>query len=416
MAIMHSIDNARSRLIALRIRSLHYMNRDHSLDILRGIMLLIMAADHFGEPIFQHLYEFAGYVSAAEGFVFLSGMLVALVYSRYQNQLGLVLEHKVWQRAGVIYLYHLAVLFAVFVFTTLSVMFNADWKSFATEMELEPLSALSSAMLLIYQPPMLDILPMYVLLMLGAPLALRVMLNFKTVGIALVLVGSVMLWMFSHQGGWHLFLQQLPTIILVRVGAFDYMAWQLIFVLGMIAGIMRFSQQGRIGRMNKPLFFAALSLIVFLFLLRHAYLQPASFWGGAWLVEYPHIARDNMGWLRLLNFLAFVYVIAGIINLHRLYPIFKPLQVFGAWLGLLGQHSLQVFAFHLVVLYCYIPFRWGDWALTDDQKWIALVIFLASLTLPASLHARYQRRKRQTMARALIPATQQRPAVIQLAH
>ena len=71
------------------------MNRDLSLDVLRGIMLIIMAADHFGEPLFQHLYEFAGYVSAAEGFVFLSGMLVALVYSRYHSAGGYVLEQRV---------------------------------------------------------------------------------------------------------------------------------------------------------------------------------------------------------------------------------------------------------------------------------------------------------------------------------
>lgn len=390
------------------------MKRDFSLDILRGMMLLIMAADHFGEPIFQSLYEFAGYVSAAEGFVFLSGMLVALVYSRYQAKGTWVLEQKVWQRAGVIYFYHLVVLLAVFVFTVLTVLTHAYWKSFATEMQVEPLRALFSGMALMYQPPMLDILPMYVLLMLAAPLALRLMLHFEAVGIALVLLGSTLLWGWAHQGGWQLFLQQLPSAVLVRMGAFDYLAWQLIFVLGMVAGFVRFSRQGEAGSINKPLFFSALSLIILLFVLRHGYVKPASFIGGQWLVEYPHIARDNMGWLRLLNFLAFVYLIAVLIHLHQRYGIFKPLQAFGQWLGFLGQHSLQVFAFHLVVLYCYIPFRWGDWALTDNQKWLWLGLFLASLTLPAWLHARYQATKRQAISLPAKPATLSN--TIQLAH
>lgn len=389
------------------------MKRDFSLDILRGMMLLIMAADHFGEPIFQHLYEYAGYVSAAEGFVFLSGMLVALVYSRYYHQGGLVLEQKVWQRVGVIYCYHLAVLLAVFVFTVLTVIFNADWKSFATEMQVEPLRALLSGIVLVYQPPMLDILPMYVLLMLGAPLALRLMLHFKLIGVGIVFLGSCMLWVFSHQGGWHLMLQQLPSTVIVRFGAFDYMAWQLIFVLGMIAGFVRFSQQSTSPQFNKPLLLTALGLIVLLFSLRHGYLKPASLLGGQWLVEYPHIARDNMGWLRLLNFLAFVYVIATLIKLHQAYYIFKPFYALGRWLAFLGQHSLQVFAFHLVVLYCYIPFRWGAWALTDNQKWLWLVIFLAGLTLPAWLHARYQAHQRQAVIKAPKPVL---PASIQLAH
>ncbi|HPY41086.1 MAG TPA: OpgC domain-containing protein, partial [Thiolinea sp.] len=384
-----------------------------SLDILRGMMLLIMASDHFGEPIFQHLYEYAGYVSAAEGFVFLSGMLVALVYSRYQSQGGLALEQKVWQRAGVIYFYHLAVLLAVFAFTVMTVISSADWKSFATEMQVEPIRALLSGMVLMYQPPMLDILPMYVLLMLCAPLALRLMLHFKAVGMAIVLIGSTMLWGLSHQGAWHLALQALPSAVLVRMGAFDYMAWQLIFVLGMVAGFVRFRQQGAITAFSKPLLMAALGLIVLLFCLRHGYLKPTSIYGGHWLIEYPHIARDNMGWLRLLNFLAFVYVIAGFIQLHHSYSIFKPLQAVGHWLAFLGQHSLQVFAFHLVVLYCYIPFRWGDWALTDNQKWVWLVIFLSGLSLPAWLHARYQSHKRQAVVKMPRPILS---ASIQLAH
>ena len=388
------------------------MKRDLSLDILRGIMLLIMASDHFGEPIFQHLYEFAGYVSAAEGFVFLSGMLVALVYSRYQAKGGFVLEQKLWQRAGVIYSYHLAVLLAVFIFTVLTVATQAPWKSFATEMQVEPMRALLSGMVLLYQPPMLDILPMYVLLMLLSPLALRLMLHFKQIGIAIVLVASALLWLLSHQGGWQLLLQQIPSEVLVRMGAFNYLAWQLIFVLGMVAGSLRFMHAGQGFTVNKGLLFSALGLIVLLFLLRHGYLKPASFIGGQWLVEYPHIARDNMGWLRLLNFLAFVYVLASLITLQQRYHFFRPFKYLGQWLAYLGQHSLQVFAFHLVVLYCYIPFRWGDWALTDQQKWIWLAVFLLSLTLPAWLHARY------TQQQSLQPRKLAKPITssIQLAH
>lgn len=389
------------------------MKRDLSLDILRGIMLLIMAADHFGEPIFQHLYEYAGYVSAAEGFVFLSGMLVALVYSRYQAKGGLLLEHKVWKRASVIYAYHLVVLLAVFFFTVLTVISNAYWKSFATEMQVEPLRALLSGMILLYQPPMLDILPMYVLFMLLAPLALRCMLHFKQIGIAIVLTVSVLLWLLSHQGWWQLGLQQTPSPVLVRMGAFNYMAWQLIFVLGMVAGVLRFRHVGQVFTVNKTLLLAALSLIALLFLLRHGYVKPASLIGGRWLVEYGHIARDNMGWLRLLNFLAFVYVIASLIALHQRYHFFKPVKFLGHWLAYLGQHSLQVFAYHLVILYCYIPFRWGAWALTDTQKWIWLVIFLASLTLPAWLHARYQANQRTQPVRSKVPSL---ATSVQLAH
>ena len=110
-----------------------------------------------------------------------------------------------------------------------------------------------------------------------------------------------------------------------------------------------------------------------------------------------------MGWLRLVNVLAMIYFISGFIALTRDWQWVKPLQKFKQWLAFLGQHSLQVFAYHLVVLYFYIPFRWGAWAITDPQKWFALVLFLVSLTLPAWLHARYQaqQKAKRTQAKAI---------------
>lgn len=373
------------------------MSRDVSLDVLRGIMLIIMAADHFGEPIFQHLYEFAGYVSAAEGFVFLSGMLVALVYSRYHNLGGYVLEQRVWHRAGVIYLYHLMVLLAVFVFTVATDLSGAYWKSFATEMQAEPIRGLVSGMALGYKPPMLDVLPLYVILMLSAPFALRWMMQYRMVGVTMVLAGSVGLWWWAQYGLGNAFERLLPDMLMLRNGAFHVFAWQLVFVLGMVLGFLRFDSKDATPRVNPWLLSASIAMVVYLFLQRHGYINT---WMGdvaavSWLQEYRHIARDNMAWMRLLNFLAMVYVVAGLIAWHQRFGVFKLLEWPGRWLAFLGQHSLQVFAFHLVVLYCYIPFRWGDWALSDHQKWVALVFFLASLSLPALWHKAYLQRKKQ---------------------
>lgn len=362
-------------------------------------MLIIMASDHFGEPVFQHLYEFAGYVSAAEGFVFLSGMLVALVYSRYHTVGGLGLEQRVWRRAAVIYQYHLIVVLAVFVFTVATQWSGAYWTSFANEMQAEPARGLLSALLLVYQPPMLDVLPLYVVLMLLAPFGLRLMLQFQTIGVAMVLLGSSSFWLASQYGWGHDVLALLPHGLLLRGGAFDFMAWQLVFVLGMVLGFLRFSSKDECPQVNGWLWGASLAVVVVLYLQRHGFVPHDLSAVTAWFQEYRHIARDNMAWLRLVNFLAFVYVIAGMIALHQRYNVFKLLALPGRWLAFLGQHSLQVFAYHLVVLYCYIPFRWGDWALTDNQKWVALVLFLASLSLPALWHQRYLQAQKERKSR-----------------
>lgn len=381
------------------------MNRDLSLDVLRGIMLVIMAADHFGEPIFQHLYEFAGYVSAAEGFVFLSGMLVALVYSRYHHAGGYLLEQRVWHRAGVIYGYHLLVLLAVFVFTLATDLSGAYWKSFATEMQAEPLRGLLSGMVLAYKPPMLDVLPLYVILMLFAPFALRWMMQYRMIGVAMVLSGSVGLWWWAQYGLGDAFERLLPDALMLRNGAFHVFAWQLVFVLGMVLGFLRFDSKDARPCVNPWLLSVSVVLVVYWFLQRHGYIRD---WIGdtailSWLQEYRHISRDNLAWMRLLNFIAIVYLVAGLIAWHKRFGVFKLLALPGRWLAFLGQHSLQVFAFHLVVLYCYIPFRWGAWALSDNQKWVALVFFLASLSLPAWWHKAYLRRKQHNRESASKP-------------
>ncbi|MGB5446668.1 MAG: OpgC domain-containing protein, partial [Psychromonas sp.] len=172
-----------------------------------------------------------------------------------------------------------------------------------------------------------------------------------------------------------------------------------IFVLGMVLGFLRSNSPvtGQVGllRVNTWLWLVSFVIVVTLNLQRHGYISPDGSSLAAWFQERGHITRYSLAWLRVVNFIAFVYVLAGVISLQRRYGFLNLLAWPGRWLAFLGQHSLQVFAYHLVVLYCYIPFRWGDWALTDNQKWVALFIFLASLSLPALWHKAYVQRKKQ---------------------
>lgn len=361
--------------------------RDIGLDVLRGCMLIIMATDHFGEPIMNYTWEVAGFVSAAEGFVFLSGLLVGLIYARYIDRPNLVLEQRLWQRAGVIYLYHWFALLGVFLFTLISIKLQVPWQSYAVAMEQTPWKAWLSGMLLIYQPPMLDILPLYISLMLVAPVALRLMSKGRA---HWVLAGSLAIWVLAQFDlkntlVTHLSLEQ----IIVGLGSFDLLGWQLLFVLGMYIGFNRYENKGTPVPIIPVLWLLALLVVISLWLLRHQYIQTG------WLEAYANTDRESIAWLRLINFLAITYVIAGIMQALFIYvPQFFNLGLV-RWLAFLGRHSLQVFAFHLIVLYCYIPFRWGEYGLTDPQKWVVLVVFLLSLTIPAWLHQYYQDRQRK---------------------
>lgn len=361
------------------------MTRDVSLDVLRGMMLLIMAVDHFGEPLEKYTWQMFGFVTAAEGFVFLSGMLVGIVYSRYLSKQPSVLRKKVWDRAKVIYLYHMSALLGVFAFTVLSAWSDASWQSFAVEMEKQPLLTLLAGGFLLYLPPMLDVLPIYILFMLAAPAVLMLLHR----GLAIwVLLGSFAIWAFAQFDGQKSLFSWLLFDDYIRMGAFDPFGWQLIFVLGIYIGHQRFLRNGELEPLNRMLWVVCLALVAFLFMQRHGFIHVQ------WLANYAHIDRESIAWLRLLNFLAMVYVIYGLIKAQVHFQIFRWFKWLGAWLAFLGRHSLQVFAFHLVVLYLYIPFRWGELAFSSEQKVFVLMAFVASLSIPAWLHERYQSAQR----------------------
>src|SRR5689334_18236761 len=67
-------------------------SRDLRLDFLRGFAVLAMVVDHIGGP--SWLYALTGgnkfYTSAAEGFIFISGLLVGVVYGRIVQRDGFV--------------------------------------------------------------------------------------------------------------------------------------------------------------------------------------------------------------------------------------------------------------------------------------------------------------------------------------
>ena len=64
--------------------------RDYRIDLLRGLAVLAMVIDHLAGP--SKLYLITGgnrfYTSAAEGFIFLSGLTVGLVYRRIAERQG----------------------------------------------------------------------------------------------------------------------------------------------------------------------------------------------------------------------------------------------------------------------------------------------------------------------------------------
>ncbi len=58
------------------------MERDIRLDALRGLVLAWMTLNHLGGPLQAYSFQTLGFVSSAEGFVFISGIVAGMVYGR----------------------------------------------------------------------------------------------------------------------------------------------------------------------------------------------------------------------------------------------------------------------------------------------------------------------------------------------
>jgi len=289
-----------------------------------------MAMKHVSAPVSGYFYEPLGFMSDAEGFIFLSACLAGLAYGKIYRQTDWsAMSQRVWHRTRQIYFIHLAVILPVVL---------AAW-AFAGRMTplanhfhdflVHPWGSLALIPLLLHQPPLFDILPLYIILLSVTPLLLAIA---RQLGWGIVLAASALVWL-TAQFNWSAHIINNPSELLpLRWGSFNLVAWQLVWVGGLALGESAFrrpvlSNQWRFG-------VAAISAPIVLvgLLARHALISFNPDWF-LWMDKW------TLGPLRLLNFAAWV----GLLLAWNPRVPARPL----APLALLGRHSLAVFSFHL---------------------------------------------------------------------
>jgi hypothetical protein len=364
------------------------LQRRPELDALRGLFLVWMTLTHLPTRFSDFVNQPIGFVSSAEGFVFLSALLVSRVYMRQAIEDESALRSKLWKRAFKIYTYHLLMLALAF---TVAAAYAVTTHRAAIYNLLDfyiahPFVAIIGSVLLLYCPPLLDILPMYVIFLAFTPLTLSSAIRR---GWGRILAVSGVFWLFAQFG-----LRDLVHNIIVHVthlpiplqetGAFNLFAWQAVWIAGLWIGAK--SAEGNVPLRRIPGYVVALCAVICLFFIgiRHGWLGP-------------HLTQQALGmkldkWqigpLRVINLITFTVVFYWLRKYVLRLVAIEPFLT-------LGRASLHVFCAHVFFVFVGLALLYSDVPQLHGWPALALLVFTFSgLVLVAVREVRKQREDR----------------------
>ena len=304
--------------------------RIDGIDFWRGFALLTIFIDHVPENAFQHVtQQNFGFSDAAELFVFLSGVSVAVAYgTRFFDGETVGAIRAVLRRAFTIYWVQILIsLLIIAIFVGAAALWKEnDLLEDADVVVSNPLQTTAAILALLHQLENANILPLYIALLLMTPLLLALARRDDR----LMLAASAGIYLAARA-----FSLNLPTWPVEGTWWFNPIAWQLIFAIGIFAG--RRLKRGGIAY-DARLFAACLAIVAIAAVVRTDALGYGS---GLWqdVRDVLDCGKTNLGFARLVHFLALAYVVyhSGLTGLMRRTRAFLPLC-------LIGHYGLPVFA------------------------------------------------------------------------
>ena len=350
--------------------------RDLRLDTLRGILLVIMTFVHFPSYIGNVFRQALGYVSAAEGFIFLSAYLFSFVHARQGGNLKDLFTIGS-RRAFLIYRYYFFLVLIQFLLVSLYIIVFTPGQVNTTNLFKQALSGILRELFFIHQPRLVNILPMYCVFVFLSPLVLYGFSRGRAVWVFVVGAGLWVLGQFNNPLEW--IATQFPGS---EVGYFNWIAFQFLWIGGMYLGFLHYSGKTFSWMRNKLLIGIIFILTAGLFLSRHGWLIP-------WFDAQQAANRPNFGWLSLWNF-SMMVALVGYVLLYI--PKNRGLPFF----GFIGRYSLQVFAYHIFMFFLLMPLRpYTAGPAGEHFRALLAVAVVASLCFPALIQSRLEARLRQ---------------------
>lgn len=317
--------------------------RDYRLDGFRGLALMFIFIDHIPDNLFSNftLRSFA-FCDAAEVFIFISGYTAALAYAPVFAREGVAMGFaRIYRRVWQLYVAHIC-LFMIFNAEVAYTLKFLDNPLFADELQVgdyldNPGEAFIRVLLLQFQPSLLNILPLYILLLIALPFLVLLMRRHVLAG----LVPSGLLWASALMFGWNM-----PGFPEGRRWFFDPFTWQFLFTLAAALGMTR---RGRAHRLPRD---GALARGALVFVLVTGVV--AASWSLHQAVpRIPQIPVLPEAWfdkttlppLRLIGVLALAVVVSAYVPAEA-----RWLRARAGWLLVLcGQNSLELFCLSILL-------------------------------------------------------------------
>jgi hypothetical protein len=306
------------------------MKRLTELDVLRGVLMLMMVVNHSPSSLRRFTDQPVGFFTTAEAFVFVSAFLAGLLFRKRIEKNGFnAARSSSIHRAGRIYRAHLLTLAFAFGIGSFFLTYLPGLKPLFEQYLKNPPAAIAASILLVFQPPLMDILPMYISFSFLTPLIFWVARRW---GWKTVILTSLSIWLTSQLRVRDLLVTATKNLSYINLGPFDILAWQLLWTGRLFCGQRHCENQSALP-LKKPLPVILILLSIAFFVWRLTTISVNSVpTNQAWLLDKWHI-----GPLRLLNFVVTGWTISKVLgHLQRWQILLQPFS-------LIGRNMLPVF-------------------------------------------------------------------------
>src|SRR5580692_6872105 len=351
------------------------------LDAMRGVMLVWIALTHLPTAASSWVNQPFGFVGAAEGFIFLSALFTGRIYFRVAEHDGYpAMTRKLCARTLRLYGYHLLLLAFAFL-VAVPIASHGDRPGLHNLLDFYFMAgakqAVTEAALLIYRPPLLDILPMYIIFLLLTAVAIPLARRIGWKPILWTSCGFWVLAQFGFRSAEHTFMMRyIPTRIpLNEMGSFDLWAWQFLWFVGVWLGVRWAEGNLEIEAWAKRVVVPSVVIGVVCFIMRRKLAHGFELGAFEFLFDKWHL-----GPVRVLDFVA----VAALLILSQ--PITKIAAI--KPLVLLGQSSLQVFCVHLLFSFAGLTLLGNASMLSGWRQFALLSVTLTGMLITAKVFSK----------------------------